>query len=65
MSKPSNHAKLNAKQAFLNFEDSNSLPNVRHTGSYLAQYYFLPQFTQTDPPKSGEKEFEDKEKLPL
>ena len=60
--KSSNHAKADAKEAFLKFVDNNIQPNGRHAGSYGPQYYFLPQFTRIDPPKAGEVNFERKAK---
>ncbi len=63
--KSSNHAKVGAKEAFLKFVDNNSQPNGRCVGSYSAQYFFLPQFTRIDPPRRGEKGFEEKEKSSL
>ncbi len=59
--KSSNHAKVGAKEAFLKFVDNNSQPNGRCVGSY----FFLPQFTRIDPPRRGEKGFEEKEKSSL
>ena len=60
--RPSNHAKLDAKEAFLKFIDNNSQPNGRDKGRYSAQFYFLPQFTRIDPPKKGEKGYQEKMK---
>ena len=43
----------------------NSQPNGRQSGSYSAQYYFLPKFTCIDPPKSGEPNYSEKERSSL
>ena len=45
--------------------DTNSQPNGRQSGSYSAQYYFLPKFTRIDPPKSGEPNYSEKERSSL
>lgn len=50
---------------FLQFVDTNSQPNRRQSGSYSAQYYFLPKFTRIDPPKSGEPNYSEKERSSL
>ncbi len=60
-----NHLIILKKEAFLKFVDNNSQPNGRCVGSYSAQYFFLPQFTRIDPPRRGEKGFEEKEKSSL
>ena len=40
--------------------DVNSQPNGRHSGSYSAQFFFHPKFSQIAPPREGEKNFEEK-----
>lgn len=52
----SNHA----KKDFLTFINANSQPNSRHSGSYSAQFFFHPKFSQIAPPREGEKNFEEK-----
>ena len=45
--------------------DGNSQPNGRQSGSYSAQYYFLPKFTRIDSPKNEESNYSEKEKSSL
>ena len=49
---PSNHSKLDVMANFLEFVDLNSQPNGRHTGSYSAQFFFIPKFSRIAPPRS-------------
>lgn len=58
--KPSNSAKLNVREQFLQFVDVNSQPNGRQSGSYGALFYFLPKFTRIGEPKKSEKNYTDK-----
>lgn len=45
----SNHSKLDVIADFLEFVDLNTQPNGRHTGSYNAQFFFIPKFSRIAP----------------
>ena len=47
--RPSNHSKLDVMADFLEFVDLNTQPNGRHTGSYNAQFFFIPKFSRIAP----------------
>ena len=58
--RPSNHAKKEAMEDFLDFVDANTQPNGCQAGSYSAQYFFIPKFTRIATPKQGEKNYDQK-----
>ena len=51
--RPSNHAKHQVMEQFLEFVDLNSQPNGRQASSYSAQSFFLPKFTRIAMPREG------------
>ena len=57
--RPSNHAKTEAMEDFLEFVDANIQPNGRQAGSYSAQYFFVPKFTRIASPRPGEKSYNE------
>lgn len=58
--RPSNHAKQEVMEQFLEFVDLNSQPNGRLANSYSAQFFFLPKFTRIALPREGEKNYDIK-----
>ena len=61
--RPSIHSKLDVMADFLEFVDLNLQQNGRHTGSYSAQFFFIPKFSHIAPPRPGEKNFDQKAKV--
>ena len=57
--RPSNHAKKEAMEDFLEFVDANTQPYGHQGGSYSTQY-FIPKFTNIATPKQGEKNYDQK-----
>ena len=58
--KTSNRAKTDVMNDFLKFVDNNSTPNGRQADSRCPTFYFLPKFRRIEPPKSDEKDLDEK-----
>lgn len=58
--KKSNRAKTEVMESFLTFVDNNSTPNGHRADSHCPTSYFLPKFHRIEPPKSTEKNFDEK-----